>query len=235
MSSSIDTHQAWYARPAASAGGAISNGNRDELAFSDVDEAPAVSSGFSFFGDDGVTFGDLIDIINPLQHLPLVSTMYRELTGDTLSPGPRLVGSSLFFGPIGFASALANVFVEDETGKDIGEHVADWVMPTDGQPGAEPPTAIAGAGGPFDMNDPVSVWARGEKAWVEGGGDRQNVPIDQQAEAAAIPDASAFVRDDEQWAAAPAGLAEIVSLTADARSASLAYEAAAGLRPHVGS
>ncbi len=38
------------------------------------------------------TFDDFIDVINPLQHLPIVSTLYRALTGDEISPQARAVG-----------------------------------------------------------------------------------------------------------------------------------------------
>ncbi len=30
------------------------------------------------------TFDDFIDIINPLQHIPILSTVYREMTGDEI-------------------------------------------------------------------------------------------------------------------------------------------------------
>lgn len=63
----------------------------------------------------------LIDIINPLQHIPVISTIYRHVTGDEISPMARIVGDTLYGGPIGGAVAVANVVVEKETGKDIGE------------------------------------------------------------------------------------------------------------------
>ena len=76
-----------------------------------------------FFGKDGFGFFDFLDIINPLQHIPILSGLYRKITGDEISPGSRLIGGSLFGGPIGFAAALANVVVEDASGSDIGGHV----------------------------------------------------------------------------------------------------------------
>ncbi|WP_169566581.1 hypothetical protein [Sneathiella limimaris] len=79
---------------------------------------------FSFFGKDGFGFDDFLDIINPLQHIPVVSTIYREITGDELAPGARLIGGGLFGGAIGLASSVVNTVVEVESGKDIGEHVA---------------------------------------------------------------------------------------------------------------
>ena len=75
------------------------------------------------WGEDGFTFGDLLDLINPLQHLPVISTLYRKFTGDEIAPGPRLLGGGLFGGVLGVASAAVGVAVEAATGKDIGEHV----------------------------------------------------------------------------------------------------------------
>jgi hypothetical protein len=75
------------------------------------------------FGNDGFSFKDLLDVINPLQHIPGVSTVYRDLTGDDISPASRIAGGTLFFGPIGAAISTANVVVDKTTGKDIGDHV----------------------------------------------------------------------------------------------------------------
>ncbi|HEC90310.1 MAG TPA: hypothetical protein ENI55_01450, partial [Alphaproteobacteria bacterium] len=79
--------------------------------------------GFQLFGKDGFTFGDFIDIINPLQHIPIVSTIYRQMTGDDLDPGSRIGGGALFGGPIGLVASLVNVLVDEATGKDVGEQV----------------------------------------------------------------------------------------------------------------
>ncbi|HEX6959594.1 MAG TPA: hypothetical protein VF194_16540 [Ferrovibrio sp.] len=73
------------------------------------------------FGPDGFTFKDFLDIINPLQHIPIVSTVYRAITGDTIDAGSRLAGGALFGGPIGLAVSLVSGIVEEETGKDPGE------------------------------------------------------------------------------------------------------------------
>jgi hypothetical protein len=74
----------------------------------------------NFFGEDGLTLGDVIDIINPLQHIPVVASVYRYVTGDEISPGAQLAGGSLYGGPIGFAGSLANVIMKDQTGDDLG-------------------------------------------------------------------------------------------------------------------
>ncbi|MGE0755085.1 MAG: hypothetical protein AB7L92_08010 [Alphaproteobacteria bacterium] len=72
-----------------------------------------------FFGVDGFSFKDILDVINPFQQLPVVSSLYREETGDTLSAASRLAGGALLGGPVGFLVALGNIIIEEATGKDV--------------------------------------------------------------------------------------------------------------------
>lgn len=62
---------------------------------------------------------DILDIINPLQHLPLIAHIYRDITNDQIKPGARLIGGAAFGGIIGLASSSINAVVEDKTGKDV--------------------------------------------------------------------------------------------------------------------
>jgi hypothetical protein len=71
----------------------------------------------------GFGFGDLVDMINPLQHIPIISHLYRNLTGDTINPASRVIGDTLFGGPMGGAASLANVIVEDQSGHDIADNI----------------------------------------------------------------------------------------------------------------
>ena len=110
-------------------------------------EAPPVSDtdtgGFKAFGEDGPTFFDILDIINPLQHIPIVSTLYRAVTGDEIDPVPRVAGGALFGGLIGAVTSLVNVVIDGVTGNDIGEHVLALF---DGEPASEtdsPATVVA--------------------------------------------------------------------------------------------
>jgi len=90
------------------------------------DTPPPDTSADAEFG-----FGDLVDMVNPLQHIPLVSTLYRDLTGDSIGPAARVIGGTLYGGPIGGGAALMNVAVEYETGRDVtGNMVA---MVTEGK------------------------------------------------------------------------------------------------------
>jgi len=74
------------------------------------------------FGKDGFTFYDFLDIINPLQHIPVISTIYRSITGDQIDPGSRIAGATLFGGPLGGALASMDVAIKHKTGLDIVEH-----------------------------------------------------------------------------------------------------------------
>lgn len=82
-----------------------------------------MGGGFHPFGKDGFSFRDLVDIINPLQHIPVISTLYRKITGDALAPLPRIAGGALFGGIAGVVSAVANLVVNEATGRDIGANV----------------------------------------------------------------------------------------------------------------
>lgn len=80
------------------------------------------------------SFRDILDAINPLQHIPIISTIYRKLTGDHMGYASRIVGDTLFGGVFGSfisgaISAIANVFLDAFTGQDIGEHVMAAVKP----------------------------------------------------------------------------------------------------------
>ncbi len=74
--------------------------------------------------DEGVTFGDVLDIINPLQHIPIVSTIYRMATEDDIGVGSRLLGGALFGGPLGVLITGLTAIFEDISGGSIEEHVA---------------------------------------------------------------------------------------------------------------
>ena len=71
------------------------------------------------FGKDGFSFGDLIDIINPLHHIPVLGTLYRKITSDEIDPAARVAGGALFGGPLGaglavVGTALENVLIDKE-------------------------------------------------------------------------------------------------------------------------
>jgi hypothetical protein len=78
---------------------------------------------FSLWGSDGFTFGDLFDIINPLQHIPVISTIYRAITGDDIAVAPKVAGGALFGGVIGLVASIVDTAIDQITGNDAGEHI----------------------------------------------------------------------------------------------------------------
>jgi hypothetical protein len=88
--------------------------------------ATAVStSKLHMFGadDDSPSFWDLLDVVNPLQHIPIINHLYREATDDKIGVGARLVGGALFSGVLGLAGAAFNCVLEESTGNDVGGHI----------------------------------------------------------------------------------------------------------------
>ena len=89
--------------------------------------------GHSMWSHGSFSFKDLIDIVNPLQHLPVIGSIYRYLTGDEPSVGTRVIGDALYGGPIGFGvSVVSNALLTNESGQDLGERLlADVFGPRD--------------------------------------------------------------------------------------------------------
>lgn len=73
----------------------------------------------NIFGGDGIGFDDLIDVVNPLQHVPVVSHFYRAVTGDTLSAGAQVIGGGVFGGVLGAASSATTAIIEGINGESI--------------------------------------------------------------------------------------------------------------------
>lgn len=96
------------------------------------------------WGEDGFGFKDVLDIINPLQHIPGLSTLYRHLTGDDISPGARVIGGTLLGGLAGLVASLANVASQEATGGDVGENAVAFVT-GQGESEFDAPADIAGA------------------------------------------------------------------------------------------
>src|SRR5580704_16073271 len=76
-----------------------------------------------FWDGNGLGFTDILSAINPLQHLPIIGTIYRAVTGDTIGNVARVVGDTIYGGVIGLASGLIDVASIESTGKDVGQHV----------------------------------------------------------------------------------------------------------------
>lgn len=94
--------------------------------------APSISSGIAENAKttkpaQSLGFGDLLDIINPLQHIPIIGSLYRAITGDAMSPTAEVVGGALFGGLVGAVTSLADVVFTQATGRDFGDTVLAWL------------------------------------------------------------------------------------------------------------
>lgn len=134
--------------------------------------------------DESLGFADFIDIINPLQHLPVIGTLYRELTGDTMSETARMAGGVVWGGPAGLVGALANTITERESGGDLG--ATALAMARGGvtgddpaAPAADPATALAAApesaASPTPLGPPSPAVAQFAAAAPAAGGGAQPV------------------------------------------------------------
>jgi len=140
---------------------------------------PAVDS---VWGRDGFGFDDLLDVVNPLQHLPGVSQVYRRLSGDDIGMLPRIAGGMLFGGPVGAATAMVSAGIEAGTGdgplayalaalaaekaappapppspRRVAAAYAPPPAPTPHAPGSEsPPPPVAAEPPPLEWTPPLS-------------------------------------------------------------------------------
>lgn len=76
--------------------------------------------------EDDFGIFDLIDMINPLQHIPVLNYAYRSITGDEIKPISSIIGGAVFGGAAGAASGLISAIVEGETGKSVPETVMSF-------------------------------------------------------------------------------------------------------------
>jgi hypothetical protein len=120
-------------------------------------EREQAAAGVDREADQGLTFWDFLDVVNPLQHIPVVGHIYRAVTGDTIKPAMQVVGGTLFGGPIGMAASVASVAIEQANGETVGETIArvvrgddapadDAVLVADASGAARRPAAQAAAG-----------------------------------------------------------------------------------------
>lgn len=108
-------------------------------------------------GATGLQFSDLLDVVNPLQQLPIVSNIYRATTGATINPISRILGGALFGGPIGAVAALASTVFEQVTGSDPASMAMAMISPSSASAGGNGEVKLAKmASVPVSMNAEVS-------------------------------------------------------------------------------
>jgi hypothetical protein len=92
--------------------------------------ATAVASAKTANASD-FSFDDLLDIVNPLQHIPVISTLYRAITGDQIGTPEKIAGDTLYGGFIGLFASLGDAAFKATTGKDVGDTVLAFLTGDD--------------------------------------------------------------------------------------------------------
>jgi hypothetical protein len=109
-----------------------------------------------------LSFADLVDILNPLQHVPLLSSLYRAVTGDEIQPSAQIMGATLYGGPIGFAAATNLAIVQQAAGDTPGGLLIAALMGEDET--QEPQDLAQFDGAQLDGDDDMPLPAGGEGA-----------------------------------------------------------------------
>jgi hypothetical protein len=173
-----------------------------------------------------LSFWDLLDVVNPLQHIPIVNHIYRAITGDTIRPPAQIIGSTLFGGPLGFAVATATTVIDEANGEPVATSIARAlgvdqprtnvaaVEPDQASPPAPQPLASpVGTAGPL-VAPPASPVASSAPGAI--------VPKASEPAASALAAARPAVSPATPPAAAPA------AVVADASAAAIAPAAGRG-------
>lgn len=148
-----------------------------------MDDGHMVPSGPSdHSGDDKFKFSDLVALINPLQHLPVIGPLYRKLTGDEPHPAVKVVGGLIFGGPMGLMNATLNHVFEQTTGKTMVEAVAGLFSADGENPAIADAAETANASGAPRRLIPAASASTPEPAAVSA-----PMPAPAQAAAGATP------------------------------------------------
>jgi len=99
--------------------------------------AESVTSTATKAADTGVKeeegfFDHLLDVVNPLQHIPIIGTVYRAITGDKIGSVEKIMGGTLYGGMWGAISSIADVVFKGITGKSF-EDTALSLLQSDGK------------------------------------------------------------------------------------------------------
>jgi hypothetical protein len=76
-------------------------------------------------------FHHLWNVVNPFQHVPVIGTIYRAITGEHIDPVEKIAGDTLYGGLWGAVASVADVAFESITGKSF-EDTALALFKSDG-------------------------------------------------------------------------------------------------------
>lgn len=94
-------------------------------------EAVTVTATKTGGGDGESFFHHILDVVNPLQHLPVIGTIYRAITGEHIGPVEKIAGDALYGGLWGAVTSVADVAFEAVTGKSVEDTALAWLKGDD--------------------------------------------------------------------------------------------------------
>ncbi len=65
-----------------------------------------------------ISFGDVLDAFNPLNHIPIISNLKSDNT-NPVSSIAKMTGGALLGGPVGLAISAIDIVVSEATGKTM--------------------------------------------------------------------------------------------------------------------
>lgn len=93
----------------------------------DGEQATTGKKSPGLFENGAPGFGDVLDVINPLHHIPIVNGIYTQLTGDDAGYAARVAGGFLYGGGIGALASTLDSGLESASGKSGYQWLASAV------------------------------------------------------------------------------------------------------------
>jgi len=93
----------------------------------EVDENSVINSLSNFsFGENGLELNDAFDSLNIVQHIPIVSAIYQDASGEDISAVSKLTGGYLYGGAVGLAFSALDLAIESYTGSSMNDTLASF-------------------------------------------------------------------------------------------------------------
>lgn len=89
-----------------------------------VEDSPSATP---FANGETPDLGDLIDVVNPLQHIPLVNQYYRDWTGDDIGYLSQVAGGAFWGGSVGVATSFINIGLTSVMNKSPTEYIKQFL------------------------------------------------------------------------------------------------------------
>jgi len=79
------------------------------------------------FNKDGIGLEDAFDTVNFLNHIPVVSSLYSDVTEqEDISTFAKLAGDYMYGGPVGLAFSVLDLAFESYTGTSISDAITEF-------------------------------------------------------------------------------------------------------------